>query len=266
MAERSRTRPFAGVGSLAAVELRRWLPRRAAILTGVSLPILILVSLVFRGEADTPFGEILAVSLTGWSIVVVLVVVAMSQSVLAGDVEDGTAAWTVSMPVTRRAYVIAKFIGAAPAVAVGAVILPGLLAYPMLASTAAAKEDFGAAAVLDALSRDPLSYAGLPSVGDYAVMVSMIALLAVFLLAVMLLVGSRSTSTVALLGLGLLTAGVLLALNGAGVREGSPGVALVAVSPGALDELAVVPALAASAAWSLVAVVLAAWSFERRSL
>ena len=90
------------------------------------------------------------------------------------------------MPVSRRAYVVAKFVGAAPAIAVGAVIparahrLPG----PGFDGLDQDRHRVGAAAVLDALSRDPTSYAGMPSVGEYLVMLSMVALLAVFLLAV----------------------------------------------------------------------------------
>ena len=191
------------------VELRRWLPRRAIVLAVASLPILLFVTFALGGEADTPFGEVLAVALTGWSIVVVLIVVGTSQGVLADAVEDGTAAWTVSMPVTRKAYVLAKFVGAAPAIALGAVIVPGLVAYPFLAASADATSDFGAGAVIDALRRDTSSYASLPSLGEYAIMLSLIALLAVYLLAMMLLFGSRLTSAAALLGLGLASAAVL---------------------------------------------------------
>jgi hypothetical protein len=145
-------------------------------------------------------------------------------------------------------------------------VVPGLLAYPVLASTAAAKDEISAAAVLDALQRDPSAYAGMPSVGEHLLVLTFIALLAVFLLAVMVLLGSRLTSTTALLALGLAVAGLLLALNGLGVAEGSPGVAFLAALPDGLDELAVVPALLASAAWSVAVVAAAARSFERRPL
>lgn len=266
MADRHRATAFAGVGTLAMVELRRWLPKRALLLAVASLPILLLVTFALGGEADTPFGEVLGAALIGWSIVVVLVVVSTSQGVLSDAIEDGTAAWTVSMPVTRKAYVLAKFVGAAPAIALGAVIVPGLVAYPFMAASADAKSDFGAGAVIEALRRDSSSYASLPSFGEYAIMLSLIALLAVYLLAMMLLFGSRLTSAAALLGLGLASAAVLLVFNGLGIEEGTPGVAFVAVLPNRLEELAVVPAVIASAAWSALAVALAVWSFDRRPL
>jgi hypothetical protein len=82
----------------------------------------------------------------------------------------------------------------------------------------------------------------------------------------MLLFGSRLTSAAALLGLGLASAAVLIVFNGLGIVEGTPGVAFVAVLPDRLEELAVVPAVIASAAWSAFAVALAAWSFDRRPL
>ncbi|MFK8022655.1 MAG: hypothetical protein AB8G26_01720 [Ilumatobacter sp.] len=266
MTDQPRGNPVAGVGTLAMVELRRWLPKRALLLAVASLPILLLVTFTLGGEADTPFGEVLGVALIGWSIVVVLIVVGTSQGVLADAVEDGTAAWTVSMPVTRKAYVLAKFVGAAPAIALGAVIVPGLVAYPFLAASADAKSDFNAGEVINALGRDSSSYATLPSLGEYAIMLALIALLAVYLLAMMLLFGSRLTSAAALLGLGLASAAVLVVFNGLGIEEGTPGVAFIAVLPDRLEELAVVPALIASAAWSAFAVVLAAWSFDRRPL
>ena len=265
MADRRAT-AFAGAGTLALVELRRWLPKRAVVLAVVSLPILLFVTFTIGNDADTPFGEVLGTALIGWSIVVVLIVVGTSQGVLADAVEDGSAAWTVSMPVTRRAYVVAKFVGAAPAIALGAVIVPGLVAYPFLAASADAKSDFNAGEVINALGRDSSSYATLPSLGEYAIMLALIALLAVYLLAMMLRVGSRLTSAAALLGLGLASTAVLIVFNGLGIVEGTPGVAFVAVLPTRLEELAVVPAVIASAAWSALAVALAVWSFDRRPL
>jgi hypothetical protein len=120
--------------------------------------------------------------------------------------------------------------------------------------------------VFDALRSEPESFAGMPSLGRYVGMLSLIALFTVFLVAMMLLYGSRVVSTTALLALGLATAGILAALALSGVEEGAPSVALAAVWPGRLDDLAIGAAAASSAAWSVVAVALAAWSFERRPL
>ena len=255
-----------GVWSLARVEFRRWMPLRAAVLMVTSIAILAFVNLVFRGEADTAFGDIFSVALVGWTIVLVMVVVASTQGVLADDVEDGTAAWAVSMPVTRSAYVVGKFLGAAPAVAVAAVFLPGMAAYPLFASTASVRQEISATSIAEALAKEPESYAGMPTLARYVGMLSLFALFTVFLVAMMLLYGSRIVSTTALLGLGLATAGILVALALSGVEIGAPSAALIAVLPGRLDDFAIGPAAVASAAWSLVAVGLAAWSFERRPL
>jgi hypothetical protein len=262
--------PFSGLGPLTAAELRRWVPGRAAVLAGVSVVVLLVANLVGRSAVGKPgedltVGVWLAYAFIGWTAIVVVVTIAVGQSLLADDVESGTAAWVVSLPVARRAYVLAKFLATAPVVALAAVLVPGMLAYPLFASVDATVNEFSALDVVEAVGEDPALYEGMPSLGTYIGQLALIALLAVFLLAVMLLLGTRLVSNTALLALGLLAAGVLVIVTQAGLTA-TPGAAFLAVWPDGLDDLSLGSTVAASALWTVVVVGLAMWSFQRRAL
>lgn len=56
-------------------------------------------------------------------------VVIILQDAIVGEVEKGTAAWVLSKPVSREAFVLAKLIPNAVGVLVSMVLLPGLAAY-----------------------------------------------------------------------------------------------------------------------------------------
>jgi ABC-2 type transport system permease protein len=56
-------------------------------------------------------------------------VVIIMQGVVVGEKKDGTAAWVLSKPVTRPAFILSKVIGNSLGVLGTMVVLPGILAY-----------------------------------------------------------------------------------------------------------------------------------------
>lgn len=54
------------------------------------------------------------------------------QNVIVGDKESGIAGWLLSKPVSRPAYIFSKFASNTVGLLVTAVLIPGVLAYPLI--------------------------------------------------------------------------------------------------------------------------------------
>ncbi|TVR93923.1 MAG: hypothetical protein EA416_04295 [Trueperaceae bacterium] len=89
-------------------------------------------------------------------------VVILAQGAIIGERQLGTAAWVLSKPVSRSAFVLAKFVALALGMLVSAVAIPSLIAYGALSLEAGAPLDavrFAAAVGIVALGL--LWYLGL---------------------------------------------------------------------------------------------------------
>lgn len=56
-------------------------------------------------------------------------VMVMMQRVIIGEKRDGTAAWVLSKPVTRTAFVVSRLVGNMLGILLTAVLVPGVIAY-----------------------------------------------------------------------------------------------------------------------------------------
>ena len=56
-------------------------------------------------------------------------VMIIMQRVIVGEKRDGTAAWVLSKPVTRTAFVVSRLVGNTVGILLTAVLVPGLIAY-----------------------------------------------------------------------------------------------------------------------------------------
>lgn len=176
----------------------------------------------------------------------VIAVVVRSQGAIVGEKQLGTAAWVLSKPASRRAFVLAKLAVHARWLALLTVLVPAVVLYVSFPS----------------ISGRPLPL--LPFLGGVGMM--MIALL--FYLALSLLLGTifESRGPVAGIVFGFLVGGALLS-NYAGP--------LTAIFPWLFFENAYylvergwmpasgVSSIIATAVWFVVFVVLALWRFER---
>jgi len=66
------------------------------------------------------------------SIFPAVAVIIQMQSSLIGEKSDGTAAWVLSKPASRPAFILAKLVANSLSVLVTTVLIPGLVAYPLL--------------------------------------------------------------------------------------------------------------------------------------
>ena len=180
------------------------------------------------------------------SISTVIAVVVKTQGAIIGEKQLGTAAWVLSKPVSRRAFVLAKLVVNARWLALLTVLIPAVVVYASLPS----------------ISGLPLPL--LPFLGGVGMMLVALA----FYLALSLLLGTifESRGPVAGSVFGFLVGGFLLS-NYAGW--------LVAIFPWLffenaynLSEQGWMPttgtiSVVATVIWSVVFVILSLWRFER---
>ena len=264
--------PFRGYLGMLGVEMRVWFPWRVAVLTLAGLGIFATIYIPWQISAVNQLGPLFLWSMALWLIVILISTISLSEGTVLGDIERGTASWLVAMPIGRPAVIAAK--AAAAALGVGAaVFITGGLLYPLYEM--AAKRGITEFTVNELLevTEAPIgrwgSYISLPDTGTYLSMLFAIALLAAFLVALMILLGTSIRSRTAVFGLGLAAAGALI-VGWLVARESlaaSPVGLVTAVAEGIQDRpVEVLIPATATLALSLALVALAIWRFGRREL
>jgi ABC-2 type transport system permease protein len=122
-----------GLNNLLDNEFGRWWRTRrwwvqALIWTGVIG--FLLGAIVTQGGADKE--TLVMVYGIFASMFPAVAVIIMMQSALIGEKSTGTAAWVLSKPVSRPAFIIAKLLANSLTVLVVMVVVPGLVAYPLI--------------------------------------------------------------------------------------------------------------------------------------
>ncbi|MFX0208224.1 MAG: ABC transporter permease, partial [Candidatus Hodarchaeota archaeon] len=117
-----------GLSNLLSAEFGRWGTKDWYITMAIWLGI-INVSLlgVLSGMEDVTVALMLLGLLAG--IFPVINVVIVLQDVIIGEKETGTAAWILSKPVSRPAYILSKLVGNVVGIVVSLAIVPGIVAY-----------------------------------------------------------------------------------------------------------------------------------------
>ncbi len=269
--------PWRGLIGLTGAEARRWLPWRSLVLVGVGLGVLALNFVIWRiAGADTEvnfrLGSLMYPFFTLWAIALTLATATAAQGAVAGEVDEGTAAWLMGMPIGRPAFIVSKVLGAIPGVLV-AVFGAGLVAYPVLGYASTFQiENFTANHVFEVASR-PIGSDGfvdLPSLSDYLGVLVRMSLFLLVLVGLMVLLGAIFRSTAIVLGLGVVLAvGLFMVgmVDIAGVVDVTPA----GLISGLLDSVQAEPAPLAgpvliSVLWILGLTGLAVVRFQRREL
>ena len=126
----------AGLKNLLRAEFRRWWKTRTwwvQSLIWVSVVDLVLVMIISAskstGEVAIPTSELIMLyGVFGGMFTAVGVVIVM-QGAIVGEKNSGTAAWVLSKPISRAAFVLSKLIANSFSVAVTSVLIPGVAAY-----------------------------------------------------------------------------------------------------------------------------------------
>jgi ABC-2 type transport system permease protein len=129
-----------GLGNMLRSELAHWWKTRrwwiqCLIWTGTIG--FMLGAMLFGSPDEPPPGDVVAVIYAVFAGLFPAVgVVILMQGAVVGEKKDGTAAWVLSKPVTRLAFVLSKLIANSLGVLATMVILPGILAYTLQAVAA----------------------------------------------------------------------------------------------------------------------------------
>ncbi len=265
------THHLRGLGGMLRVELRTWFPWRFIFLTIASFGVFALIYIPWRTGEVNQLGPLFLGFFGLWIAMLLLSVVSLTEGSVLGEIERGTASWLVGMPIGRPAVVIAKFLAAATGVT-ATVLVVGASLYPVLADASRTGiTEFRASKVTE-VTGAPIgmwgAYVTLPDLSTYLVTLAGLSTLLIFVISVMLFLGTTLRSRTVVFGLGLAVVGIFGAASFApSVAIGSPAALIAAIIDVVQNEEAAfaVP-IAATAAWTAAMMLLAVWRFNRREL
>ena len=126
----------AGLKNLLRAEFRRWWKTRTwwiQSLVWIGIVDLILVMVISASKATDelalPASELIMLYGVFGGMFASVGVVILMQGAIVGEKNSGTAAWVLSKPISRAAFVLSKLVGNAINVAISAVLIPGIAAY-----------------------------------------------------------------------------------------------------------------------------------------
>lgn len=143
-------RPLRGFANLLRKELATWTRTRSgwvqlvlwlAMLNGLMTLPLVFMRATFGGEMGGPFRAAMDMFFNLGALAPYAAIVILAHGAIIGERQLGTAAWVLSKPVARSAFVLAKFVAFGLAMLVLALALPGLVAYGALSLEAGAPLD-----------------------------------------------------------------------------------------------------------------------------
>lgn len=127
-----------GLGNLLRSEIKRWWSTRrwwiqALLWVGLIDGMIGLIGIVSRAAEELDVGAADAGQIFGvMGILGSIGVTVLMQNVIIDEKENGVAGWILSKPVSRTAYILSKLLGNASGILVTVVLIPGLIAYPLL--------------------------------------------------------------------------------------------------------------------------------------
>ncbi len=122
-----------GLSNLLDNEFGRWWRTRrwwTQALIWTALIGFLLGTVILKGGMDVPTAT-LVYSIFASMFPAVAVIITM-QSALVGEKASGTAAWVLSKPASRTAFVLAKLVANGLSVLATLIVIPALVAYPLL--------------------------------------------------------------------------------------------------------------------------------------
>ena len=178
-------------------------------------------------------------------------VVVIGQDAIIGEKQSGTAAWIMSAPVSRSAFIMAKLLANAIGFFVTIIVVQGLVAYVQLS----------------------LSDGSLLPLAPYLAMLALLSLYLLFYLALTLMLGAFFDSRGPVLGIAIAVAiGSMLGIGNLFASflpwlalllpEAIPGILTLLVAGEPLPDVWPIPILLISA-YSLLFIILAIWRFNR---
>jgi ABC-2 type transport system permease protein len=126
-----------GLGGMLGSELTRWWKTRTwwvQCLIWVGLVGFMLSAILFSSPKPPPADEVAVLYAIFAGLFPAVGVVIIMQGTVVGEKKSGTAAWVLSKPVTRPAFMLSKVIANSLGVLATMVVLPGVVAYALSAA------------------------------------------------------------------------------------------------------------------------------------
>jgi len=126
-----------GLGNMLSSELARWWKTRmwwVQCLIWVGMVGFLLGAILFSTSDGPPNEDVAALYSVFAGLFPAVGVVIIMQGVVVGEKRDGTAAWVLSKPVTRPAFMLSKVLANSPGVLATMVVLPGVVSYILYAA------------------------------------------------------------------------------------------------------------------------------------
>lgn len=123
-----------GLNALMKLEFGRWFGTRLWLWQALIWTLIsggVLAGVLFS-EPGAPTSDALMIYGIMGGMMPAIAVVIIMQDVLVGEKESGTAAWVLSKPASRTAFVLSKWAAAMVGVLVAIVIIPGIAAYILI--------------------------------------------------------------------------------------------------------------------------------------
>jgi ABC-2 type transport system permease protein len=117
-----------GLNNLLSAEFGRWGTKDWYIMMGIWLVIINGSLLGLLSGAEDVTAALIILGLLAGMFPVINVVIVL-QDVIIGEKETGTAAWILSKPVSRSAYIFSKLIGNLVGFVISLALVPGIVAY-----------------------------------------------------------------------------------------------------------------------------------------
>jgi ABC-2 type transport system permease protein len=130
-----------GLANLLHAELRAWTGTRTwwlqllvwlMLLNGLLVVPLVLLRDEFAAQGQAPLEAAYDMYFTFAALAPAVGAIIMAHGAIITERQLGTAAWVLSKPVSRSAFVLAKFTAAAAGLLVTAAVVPGMVAYAVL--------------------------------------------------------------------------------------------------------------------------------------
>ena len=265
---------FSGLRGLTAAEAARWLPWRALTFMLLGLALLAAMYANWLAQSAKVMGELIFPFFVLWTLILILTTVAATQGMVATEIARGTAAWVVSKPVGKPAFVISKFIALVPVVVVAMVGIPGLAArFVFDSAEGIGRTEFNGTDVLRLVNEPEARdiYTTVPDVGDYLGTLGLLATLLLVVAAVMVLLGCVLHHPTAILAIGLLVPIAMLILAQSNVDH-----QIVSLTPAWLmesfvdsagnDPAPLMAPILVGVLWIVGMLGVASWWFGRREL
>src|SRR5512135_2519969 len=122
---------LAGFENLVFNEFSRWWKTRRWLVQVLLWLVIVngMMALIIAGEPDMTVQQILGGFLNMWGLILPIGVTILGQDAVIQERQSGTAAWVLSKPTSRRAFILAKLVGNALAILLAISVVQGAAAY-----------------------------------------------------------------------------------------------------------------------------------------